>query len=66
MDYAKIANIVDIREDLSELIVNYNYPLKKSIQNLQRYQQPLVLAQRLHPMLLYILMVLNTPLKVTF
>jgi alcohol dehydrogenase class IV len=28
IDYAKIANVVDIRPDLSDLIVNYTYPLK--------------------------------------
>ena len=34
MDYAKIANTVEAREDLSELIVNYNYPFKKKYTNL--------------------------------
>tara|TARA_B100000989_G_scaffold101194_1_gene73948 strand:- start:55 stop:1158 length:1104 start_codon:yes stop_codon:yes gene_type:complete len=29
MDYAKIANVVDVREDLAELIVNYSYPFQK-------------------------------------
>ena len=29
IDYAKIANVVDIREDLPDLIVNYSYPFKK-------------------------------------
>ncbi|MDC1080292.1 iron-containing alcohol dehydrogenase [Candidatus Pelagibacter sp.] len=29
IDYAKIANVVDIREDLADLIVNYSYPFKK-------------------------------------
>ena len=29
IDYAKIANVVDIRADLAELIVNYTYPFKK-------------------------------------
>ncbi len=29
IDYAKIANIVDIRSDLTELIKNYSYPFKK-------------------------------------
>jgi alcohol dehydrogenase class IV len=29
IDYAKIANLIDIRPDLSELIVNYSYPFKK-------------------------------------
>jgi alcohol dehydrogenase len=28
IDYAKIANVVDVRSDLSELIVNYTYPFK--------------------------------------
>ena len=28
MDYAKIANVIELRPDLSELIVNYNYPFK--------------------------------------
>ena len=35
MDYAKIANVVNVREDLVDLIVNYSYPFKKNIQNLQ-------------------------------
>ena len=29
IDYAKIANVVDIRPDLADLIVNYSYPFKK-------------------------------------
>jgi len=29
MDYAKIANVVNVREDLVDLIVNYSYPFKK-------------------------------------
>jgi len=29
IDYAKIANVVDIREDLADLIINYSYPFKK-------------------------------------
>ena len=29
IDYAKIANVVDIRDDLVDLIVNYNYPFKQ-------------------------------------
>src|SRR6056300_167099 len=28
IDYAKIANIIDVRSDLAELIVNYSYPFK--------------------------------------
>ena len=28
IDYAKIANVVDIRDDLKNLIVNYSYPFK--------------------------------------
>jgi len=29
IDYAKIANVVDVRDDLASLIVNYSYPFKK-------------------------------------
>ena len=29
IDYAKIANVVDIKENLKDLIVNYSYPFKK-------------------------------------
>jgi alcohol dehydrogenase len=29
IDYAKIANVVDMRSDLSNLIINYSYPFKK-------------------------------------
>lgn len=29
IDYAKIANVVDIRPDLADLIINYSYPFKK-------------------------------------
>ena len=29
IDYAKIANVVDIRPDLADLITNYSYPFKK-------------------------------------
>ncbi|WP_415320996.1 iron-containing alcohol dehydrogenase [Candidatus Pelagibacter sp. Uisw_092] len=29
IDYAKIANVVDVRDDLANLIVNYSYPFKK-------------------------------------
>ena len=29
IDYAKIANIVDVRDDLADLIINYNYPFIK-------------------------------------
>jgi len=29
IDYAKIVNVVDIRDDLAELIVNYKYPFNK-------------------------------------
>ncbi len=28
IDYAKIANVVDVRDDLADLIVNYSYPFK--------------------------------------
>ena len=29
IDYAKIANVVDVRPDLADLIVSYSYPFKK-------------------------------------
>jgi len=29
IDYAKIANVVDVRDDLEDLIVNYSYPFKQ-------------------------------------
>ena len=29
IDYAKIANVVDVRDDLADLIINYSYPFKK-------------------------------------
>jgi alcohol dehydrogenase len=29
IDYAKIANVVDVRNDLADLIVNYSYPIKQ-------------------------------------
>jgi alcohol dehydrogenase class IV len=29
IDYAKIANVVDVRPDLEKLIINYSYPFKK-------------------------------------
>ena len=32
IDYAKIANVVDDRSNLADLIVNYSYPFKKNIQ----------------------------------
>ncbi|MDC3125920.1 iron-containing alcohol dehydrogenase [Candidatus Pelagibacter sp.] len=34
IDYAKISNVVDLRPDLAELIVNYSYPFKKKYTNL--------------------------------
>ena len=34
IDYAKIANVIDIRSDLAELIVNYSFPFKKKYTNL--------------------------------
>ena len=34
IDYAKIANVVDIRSDLKELIVSYSYPFKKKFTKL--------------------------------
>ena len=29
IDYANIANVVDIRDDLADLIINYSYPFKQ-------------------------------------
>ncbi len=29
IDYAKIANVIDVRDDLANLIINYSYPFKK-------------------------------------
>mgnify|MGYP000368320702 CR=1 FL=1 len=29
IDYAKIANVVDLRSDLADLIVSYSYPFKE-------------------------------------
>ena len=34
IDYAKIANIVDVRDDLSDLIISYSYPFKKKFTKL--------------------------------
>jgi len=34
IDYAKIANVVDIRNDLRDLIINYSYPFKKKYSKL--------------------------------
>ena len=34
IDYAKIANLVEYRDDLKNLIVNYSYPYKKKYTNL--------------------------------
>ncbi len=34
IDYAKIANVVDIRDNLEKLIINYSYPYKKKYTNL--------------------------------
>jgi len=34
IDYAKIANVVDIRDNLKNLIVNYSYPFKDRFTNL--------------------------------
>ncbi|ARJ49224.1 iron-containing alcohol dehydrogenase [Candidatus Pelagibacter sp. RS40] len=34
IDYAKIANVVDVREDLKDLITNYSYPFKKKYSKL--------------------------------
>jgi alcohol dehydrogenase len=34
IDYSKIANVVDVRDDLAELIENYSYPIKKKFTKL--------------------------------
>ncbi len=34
IDYAKIANVIEIRPDLSDLIINYSYPFKKKFTKL--------------------------------
>ncbi len=34
IDYAKIANVVDIKDNLEKLIINYSYPYKKKYTNL--------------------------------
>jgi alcohol dehydrogenase class IV len=34
IDYAKIANVVDIRADLADLIINYSYPFKSKFTKL--------------------------------
>lgn len=34
IDYAKIANVVDVRDDLKNLIINYSYPFTKKFTNL--------------------------------
>ena len=34
IDYAKIANVVDLRSNLSELIINYQYPFHKKFTKL--------------------------------
>ena len=34
IDYAKISNVVDVRDDLVDLIVNYSYPFKKKFTKL--------------------------------
>ena len=34
IDYAKISNVVDVRNDLADLIVNYSYPFKKKFTKL--------------------------------
>ncbi len=34
IDYAKIANVIEIKENLKDLIINYSYPFKKKYTNL--------------------------------
>ena len=31
IDYAKIANVIELKDNLTDLIVNYSYPFKKKI-----------------------------------
>ena len=64
IDYAKIANVVDVRDDLADLIVNYSYPFKKKYTKLAVIPTQLDLELRLLLMLLFMLMVLNILLKV--
>ena len=33
IDYAKIANVIELKDNLTDLIVNYSYPFKKIYQN---------------------------------
>ena len=37
IDYAKISNVIEVRPDLAELIVNYSYPFKKKIHKISSY-----------------------------
>ena len=37
IDYAKIANVVDIKDNLEKLIINYSYPYKKKIYKFSGY-----------------------------
>ena len=66
IDYAKIANVIDVRDDLADLIVNYSYPFKKNIQRWLLFLLLPVLALRLLRTLSFMLMVLNIRLKVNF
>ena len=63
MDYAKIANLIELRPDLSKLIVNYNYPFKEKYTKLAAIPTTAGSGARLHQMLLFMLMVLNIHLK---
>ena len=66
IDYAKIANVVDVGPDLANLIVNYSYPYKKNIPNLLSSQLLLDLELRLHQTQLFMLKVLNILLKANY
>ena len=60
IDYAKIANVVDARSDLADLIVNYSYPFK------EKYTKLAVIPTTAGSgaEVTFMLMVLNTHLKV--
>ena len=37
IDYAKISNVIEVREDLKELSINYSYPFKKKYTDRQSF-----------------------------
>ena len=46
IDYAKMANVVDSRPDLSKLILNYSYPFKKKYTQNQGFETQVTLRER--------------------